>query len=448
MPPTATVLLDPREIAALRACVEAAEPAFIADLERLVNTDCGSYTRAGVGVIARWTAERLRALGGRVTSHSNDQDLGETVVAEFVGTDPNGPALLCIGHMDTVFDEGTVAERPFEIQAGIATGPGVTDMKSGLLAGLYAIGALRDGLGGLPLSRLVFVANPDEEIGSPVSTPHIRRLAAVVDACLVLECARANGDIVSSRKGTLDLTITVHGRASHAGVEPEKGRSAIVEAARIVTELHTLNGRWPGVTVNVGVIGGGTRPNVVAERCAMEVDVRAVTRDTLVEAEAAIRSIARPRTVRDVTVEIEEAARHWPMERLERSGRLVDHAVALAAELGFPLRDAVTGGASDANTTAGMGVPTVDGLGPIGGLDHSPGEYLEVASIVPRTVLLAGLIATIGRDPEVRAWRDLRVAASVAGSWASCGGCRARWRSGARCGTRSCGRNSGVGSGT
>ena len=126
-------------------------------------------------------------------------------------------------------------------------------MKGGLLAGLYAIAAIRDVLGGLPLARLVFVANPDEEIGSPASTPHIRRLAADVDACLVLECARANGDIVSSRKGNVGLEITVNGRAAHAGVEPEKGRSAILEAARIVTELHALNGRWPGVTVNVGV---------------------------------------------------------------------------------------------------------------------------------------------------------------------------------------------------
>ena len=415
MPPASAVLLTPREIAALRAAVEAAEPAFLADLARLVNTDCGSYTKAGVDVIGRWTADRLRALGGRVTRHRNDEGLGETVVAEIAGADPQGPVLLCIGHMDTVFDEGTAEERPFEIQAGIATGPGVTDMKSGLLAGLYAIGALRHVLGGLPLARLMFVANPDEEIGSPVSSPHIRRLATEADACLVLECARANGDIVSSRKGTLDLVITVHGRAAHAGVEPEKGRSAILEAARIVTELHALNGRWPDVTVNVGVIAGGTRPNVVAERCAMEVDVRAVTRNSLVEAESAIRAVTQRRAVPDVTIEIEETSRHWPMEKLERTGRLVGHAVALAADLGFELRDAATGGASDANTTAGMGVPTLDGLGPIGGLDHSPGEYLEVASIVPRTVLLAGLIASIGRDPEVRAWRARRVAAAVDG---------------------------------
>jgi glutamate carboxypeptidase len=403
-------LVMPEELAALRSSIEAAYPAYLDDLERLVNTDCGSYTKAGVDAVGRFTAERLRTLGFAVTSHANDEGLGETVIGELHGSDPAGPTLLCIGHMDTVFDPGSAEERPFAIQGGIATGPGVTDMKSGLLTGLYAIAALRGALHGVPMARLLFVANPDEEIGSPVSTPHIRRLAQEADACLVLECARANGDIVSSRKGSLDLVITVHGRASHAGIEPEKGRSAILEAARITTELHALNGRWPGVTVNVGVIEGGTRPNVVAERCSMEVDVRAVTADGLAEVEAAITEVLVPRAVPDVRVELVQSARHQPMEKLARSARLVDHTVALAGILGFELHDAATGGASDANTTAGMGLPTIDGLGPIGGLDHSPGEYLEVASIVPRTVLLAAIIAAIGRDPEIRGWRAERLA--------------------------------------
>jgi glutamate carboxypeptidase len=406
-----TDLVPGDALAAINASVERALPDFLADLESLVSIDCGSYTRAGVDEVGAWTADRLRALGAAITTHPNDQGLGDTVVAEIVGDDPAGPSLLLIGHMDTVFDPGTAAARPFAITDGIATGPGVTDMKSGLLAGLYAIAALRETVG-LPLARLVFVANPDEEIGSPVSTPHIRALAPGMDACLVLECARANGDIVSSRKGNLGLTISVTGRAAHAGVEPEKGRSAILEAARIVTELHALNGRWPGVTVNVGVINGGTRPNVVPERCALEVDCLAVTRDALMEAEAAIRAACEPRTVPGVTVDVREDGRHWPMEKLARSGRLVGHATGLAASMGFELRDAATGGASDANTTAGLGVPTLDGLGPVGGLDHSPGEYLEVDSIVPRTALLAALIAAIGRDPEVRAWRAERLARS------------------------------------
>ncbi len=405
MEPTVT----DHELAAVREVLERSYPDYLADLERLVNTDCGSYTKAGVDAVGRWAAERLRELGAHVTSHPNDLGLGSTVIGEFAGADPNGPTLLCIGHMDTVFDEGTAAERPFRIEGGIATGPGVTDMKSGFLTGLYAIGALREAVGGLPLARLVFLANPDEEIGSPASTPHVQQIAAESDACLVFECARANGDIVSSRKGTIDLVITAGGKASHAGVEPEKGRSAILEAARLITDLHALNGRWPGVTVNVGVVEGGTRPNVVAERCQLQVDVRSVTGHGLEAAEAAIAGLtATSRAVPDVTLTVEETSRHWPMEKLERSARLTDHAIAIAASLGIELRDAATGGASDANTTAGMGVPTIDGLGPIGGLDHSPGEYLELASIVPRTTLLAGLIAAIGRDPEVRAWAGER----------------------------------------
>ena len=147
-------------------------------------------------------------------------------------------------------------------------------MKGGLLAGLHAVAALC-ATGAEP--NLTFVANPDEEIGSPFSTPHIRALTASHDVALVLECARANGDIVSARKGIADYEITFTGRAAHAGVEPEKGRSAILEAARQVVALHRLNGRWPGVTLNAGVIEGGTRPNVVAESCRIELDLRAAS---------------------------------------------------------------------------------------------------------------------------------------------------------------------------
>ncbi|HEY8868704.1 MAG TPA: M20 family metallopeptidase [Candidatus Limnocylindrales bacterium] len=397
------------DLAALRASIETALPAYLADLERAVDIDCGSYTPAGVDRVGTWVAEFLERLGGRAERRPDPSGrLGSTVVATFDGRPGSGPRLVLIGHLDTVFDEGTAAARPFEIREdGRAYGPGVTDMKSGLVSGLYAIKALLAfGGAGLPFERLVFIANPDEEIGSPSSTPHIREVASESDACLVLESARANGDIVSSRKGIIDLRLVVHGRAAHAGVEPEKGRSAILEGARLVRELHELNGRWPGVTVNVGLIDGGTRPNVVAERCTLEVDVRAVARGPLEAVEAAIREIVAAPSVPDVTVEIEEMARWWPMEKLDRSRRLVDQALALAGRIGFPLADAATGGASDGNTTSGMGVATLDGLGPIGGGDHSPAEYLEVDSIVPRTTLLAALLLAIARDPVIADWRD------------------------------------------
>jgi glutamate carboxypeptidase len=393
------------ELEALRTAIAADLAAYLEDLERLVNIDCGSYTPEGVNEVGRWTGGFLAGLGGEIDVRPDPAGrFGDTVVATFHGA-AHGPRVLLIGHMDTVFDPGTVAERPFRMDDGVAYGPGVTDMKSGLLAGLYAIKAIVAEFDGLPFERLTFIANPDEEVGSPSSRPHIEAAAADVDACLVLECARANGDIVSARKGILDTRLTVHGRAAHAGVEPEKGRSAVLEAARIVRDLHALNGRWPGVTVNVGKIAGGTRPNVVAERCVLEVDVRSTTADGLQQAEAAVREVAAATEVPDTSVDVDIRVSWLPMEKLERSGRLVDHAVALADRLGFGLADTSTGGASDANTTSGMGVPTLDGLGPIGGNDHSPAEYLEVESIVPRTTLLAGLLLAIARDPDVLAWR-------------------------------------------
>jgi glutamate carboxypeptidase len=399
------------ELSAIEAAIRDEEPAYLADLEQLVNIDCGSYTPEGVDEVGRFVAGFLADLGADIEARPDPAgQLGATIVGTLTG--PKGarePRALLIGHMDTVFDPGTVAERAFRVaeDGKTATGPGVTDMKSGLLAGLYALRTLVR-LGLLPFERLTFVANPDEEIGSPTSTPHIGAFAAESDVCFVLECARANGDIVSSRKGILDARITVHGRAAHAGVEPEKGRSAILAAADLVARLHALNGRWPGVTVNVGVIGGGTRPNVVAEQCRLEVDVRAVRREDLEAAEATIVELLGDLAVPDTTAELEPMARWWPMEKLERSGRLVDHAVALAGRLGFDLKDTSTGGASDANSTAGLGVPSLDGLGPIGGNDHSPSEYLDLTSVVPRTALFAALLLAVGRDPVVGEWRAER----------------------------------------
>lgn len=404
MPTELAALLPDRDLAALRARIAASQPNLLADLERVVNLDSGSYTRDGVNEVAGWAADRLARLGGRVTRHADPAGrLGDTVMAVFVG-ERGGPRALLIGHTDTVFPVGTAAERPFRLAGGVATGPGVTDMKAGLVALVYGL-ELVLAAGGLPFERLTVIANPDEEIGSPVSTVHVRRVAADCDVAFVLECARANGDIVSARKGTVDYQVTITGRASHAGVEPEKGRSAILEAAHQVVGLHGLTGRWPGVTCNVGVISGGTRPNVVADQAILEVDLRAEDGEAMEAATAAVRELAATPTVPGVVVSAVERHRHPPMEKLARSARLVDHVQEIADRLGFVVHDAMTGGASDANTTAAMGVPTLDGLGPIGGLDHSPDEWLDVTSIVPRTTLFAALLLAVGRDPQIAGWR-------------------------------------------
>jgi glutamate carboxypeptidase len=403
-------LVADTELDALRGIAEAALPVFLADLERLVNIDCGSYTPGGVNEVASWVAAEMAANGATVERLPDPRGrYGDTVVGTFEGRPGAGPRVLLIGHMDTVFPDGTVAERPFRIEDGNALGPGVSDMKGGLLLGLRAVKALQSLAGGalevLPFESITFVANPDEEIGSPSSTPHIRRLAETADACFVLEGARASGDFVSARKGIADLRLTVHGRAAHAGVEPEKGRNAILAGAELTRAIHALNGRWPDVTANVGVFNAGTRPNVVPDRAELQVDIRAMTAASLKAALAAIRDLAAAPAVPDVSVEIETMHQWAPMEKLEHSGRLADHVITLARRLGFETKDVPTGGASDANTTSGMGVPSIDGLGPIGGLDHSPAEYLEVDSIVPRLALFAALLLEVGRDPVVAGWR-------------------------------------------
>ncbi len=363
----------------------------------MVDVDCGSFTPEGVNVIADLCQRRFETGGWKVERLQHEpaeggERLGDLVIGRLSGSGTT--RVLMVGHTDTVFDPGTVAERPFRIEGDRAFGPGVSDMKGGLLTGFFAVEVLQaagfDGFG-----QVTYICNPDEEIGSPWSHDVIEAEAANADVAFVLEGARENGDIVSSRKGVSDFRIEIEGRAAHAGVEPERGRSAILEAAYKTVALQALNGLWPGVTVNVGVIEGGTRPNVVAERCVLEVDVRSPEEATFKEAEEAVRTIANEHTVPDVSVTTIGSGWHRPMEKGEGGARLAELAISVAAELGFELKDAATGGASDANTTSAAGVPTLDGLGPIGGDDHGPKEWLELTSVVPRICLLAGLVSRL-----------------------------------------------------
>jgi glutamate carboxypeptidase len=371
---------------------------FVEALEEMVDIDSGSYTPEGVNRVADLCEARFRSHGWSVERIAHrpaegEPQLGDLLVGRLAGS--GGPRVLMIGHTDTVFDPGTAAERPFRVEGGRALGPGVSDMKGGLLMGFVAVEVLQEaGFDGF--ASITYVNNPDEEIGSPFSHAHIAELAKDADVALVLEGARENGDIVSARKGVSDYVIQITGRAAHAGVEPERGRSAVLEAAHKTVALQALNGRWPGVTVNVGVVRGGTRTNVVPERCTIEVDVRSPAEDTLREAEAEVERIAREHTVPDVSAEVRVGPGHRPMEKKEGGARLAALAIATAADLGFELRDAATGGASDANTTSAAGVPTLDGLGPVGGDDHGPKEWLDLTSVVPRISLLAGLVSRLG----------------------------------------------------
>jgi glutamate carboxypeptidase len=385
----------------LLARAEARYGDFVDVLRAMVNVDCGSYTPEGVNAVAdmcrqkfeagRWKVERIPHV-----PVEGEPQLGDLVIGRLDGS--GGPRVLMVGHMDTVFDPGTAAERPFRIEGDRAFGPGVSDMKGGLLTGFFAVDVLQaagfDGFG-----SITYICNPDEEIGSPFSRAFIRDAAKEADAALVLEGARENGDVVSARKGVSDYRIEITGRSAHAGVEPERGRSAILEAAHKVMALHELNGRWPGVTVNVGVISGGTRPNVVAERCSIHVDVRSPKEETLTQAEAEVERIAGTHTVPDVQAVATGGKWHRPMEKKEGGARLAALALDVARELGFELHDTATGGASDANTTSAAGAPTLDGMGPVGGDDHSSREWIDLTSVVPRISLLAGILSRLGAKP-------------------------------------------------
>lgn len=376
----------------LTALISSMLPDYLRDLETLVNTDCGTHNKAGVDAVARVVRERMRAFGAQVVDFPQTQ-YGDMVYARWRG---RGTArVIMIGHLDTVYSDGTAAQLPFHKLGSRLKGPGGNDMKSGVLSGLYAARALVQS-GFDNFAEIGLFCNSEEEIGSPVSRGLYPDFVRGADATLVLEAARENGAIVSARKGVGHYTITVRGKAAHAGVEPEKGANANLALAQHVIAFQALNGFRPGLTVNVGVIRGGTKPNVVAETAAAEVDVRIVRASDAAPLEQAMREILARAIIPGVTAELGGTIGNPPMEKTEATMRLVELAKRAARELGFEIEDVATGGASDGNYIAALGVPTLDGLGPVGGRGHNAvEEFVDANSIVPRTVLLAKLIVAI-----------------------------------------------------
>jgi len=367
------------------------QQALLSDLETIVNMDSGTYHKAGVDQVAQYMKGRLEASEFAVTVQPQ-QEYGANLVATRRGQ--GNARILLIGHMDTVFPEGEPQRRPFTIKDGHALGPGVLDMKSGLLLGIYALDLLR-AVGEENYATITFLCNSDEEIGSPGSRPLVRELASQADVALVLEPGRELNEVVTARKGVGNYRLDVRGVSAHAGVEPQKGRSAILELAHQIIALQALNGTIPGVTVNVGVVGGGERPNVVPDHAHALIDIRAADRPGIAAVEEAFQRIARQVTVPDTESTITGQLAHLPFEATPGNMALFNLAKEEAARQNISLRGISTGGGSDGNTTATM-IPTLDALGVSGGLAHNPGEFIIVDSIPPRMALLAGLIERIG----------------------------------------------------
>lgn len=367
-------------------------PTYLEELRQLCAIECPSSYKPGVDQAGAWVRGWATARGWEITDYP-DELTGDGIVVTLRGS--GRLRVMLVAHLDTVYPVGVAAERPLRQESRFLLGPGSADNKSGLLSGLYAAAALGE-LAPQSFAALSVVCGGDEETDARASGAMLRALAPDYDIALVLEAARENGDIVSARKGNGLFRFEVAGRAAHAGVEPEKGASAILALARQIIDLQALNGSRPGLTVNVGVISGGTVPNALPDRAEALVDVRIGRPEDMAPVEAAIRSIAATEYVPGTRTSVSDGWGFPPMDRTPAIERLVAITKSCATELGFRVNDAATGGVSYANLLAGAGLPVLDGLGPVGGLDHSPGEYIDLESIVPRTALLALLILRAG----------------------------------------------------
>ncbi len=385
------------------AFLESSRSDLLADLSALVNVDCGTHNKAGVDRVGQWIGARCAVWDWEVERLALTEH-GDCWLARLHG---NGAGrILLMGHLDTVYPDGTAAARPMRFEEAKIIGPGVCDMKGGLLVGMYALRALqianfRD------FAEIAFFFNSDEEIGSPGSRPIYAPIARRMDAALVLESARANGDIVSARKGSGEFTLRVTGKAAHAGVEPEKGANAVVELAHQILALQELNGLAAGVTVNPDVIGGGTKSNVIPEEAWVIVDVRAIDPAGAEAITSALTSLPTRTILPGTRAQVSGHFSYPPMARTPAVRFLAELARDSARELGFEINDVATGGASDANVLASLGVPVLDGLGPIGGLDHSSDEYIEIDSLAPRAAMMAGLIQRILSEKALKELRKL-----------------------------------------
>ena len=358
-----------------------------ADLRRLVELESPSDDPTALANCARFIAARARELI-RGDVRVLDEAEGPHVEVR-VGHQEHG-AVLLLGHFDTVWPCGTLGERPYQERDGIATGPGVFDMKAGIVQCLWALSALQQLDKPAPPLRLFL--NSDEELQSRRSRAHIVEAAQSARAVLVVEPSE-NGALKISRKGSGRFEIIVHGRAAHAGVDPAAGRSAISELARIIRELDAMTDLASGISVNVGVVEGGTRANVVAERARAIVDVRAVRQLDAKVIAARIGSIQPSRD--GISVEVRGGFGRPPMERTPQTEALFRIAEEVGSKIGLDVRAVASGGASDANLCAGLGAPILDGLGAVGGGAHAVDEHVLIEEMPVRAALLAGVISAL-----------------------------------------------------
>ena len=364
---------------------------MVATIRELVEIESPSDNKPCVDRLCEFAAQKFAALGGMVTVHPA-ADFGNHLQVDFGGRNSGKPVLL-LGHYDTVYPAGTLATMPCRIVDGNLAGPGVLDMKSGIALMLFAIAGLQTWHNGLQRPVTVLLVS-DEEVGSDSSRAITESLAKQAAATLVLEPSYgAAGAVKTARKGVGDFQIRVTGKAAHSGLDFKKGVNAIVELARQIEKVSGFSDLASGLTVNVGIVSGGTRVNVVPAEAIAQVDARIARMKDAAKIEKKMRSL-RPFN-RKCKLEVSGGINRPPMERTAGVATLYERAVVIARDLGWKLGEAAVGGGSDGNITAGLGIPTLDGLGGVGDGAHAAHEHIVISELPRRAALVAGLIETV-----------------------------------------------------
>ncbi|PSW27565.1 peptidase M20 [Photobacterium phosphoreum] len=367
---------------------------YLEELRPLINIDCGTLTVDGIDVVATLMAQKYLDLGWNVKRI----DCGIAGTGLEVRNKPQTDHIdvMLIGHMDTVFPVGTAAARPMTHDDERAYGPGVSDMKSGLLSVVYALRDLDPTA--LDALSICVCMNPDEEIGSLHSETWLKSVAINAKHVLVAEAARADGSLVKARKGMARYRLSFHGKAAHAGNEPQNGRSAITEMAHWILAINAMTDFESGTTLNAGVVSGGAGANIVPDFAEVVVDVRFWDNDEYAAVDAQIRALTETPFIDGVTITVEREAHKPSMVPSPQTEVLMAQVEAVGKELGIDITWQAVGGGSDANLTAVLGIPTLDGLGPIGAGFHSEDEWLDLASIEPRIRLLQQVLVKIAQQ--------------------------------------------------
>ena len=361
-------------------------PEAIAFLEKMVSLESPSFDKPLVDDFVRIVGARFAGMGAEVEFVSAEK-FGDNLIARFPGR--SSERVLLLGHTDTVWPAGEIARRPFKIAGGRAFGPGVFDMKAGILLISMAIAALQKANGGLPKTVTVLLVS-DEEVGSTSSRAVTESEASSCRAVFVLEPSLPGGALKTARKGIGRFTLKAIGRAAHAGIDPENGINAIEEISHHILQLQKMTDAARGTIVTVGVVQGGIRSNVVPAEAAAEIDIRI---SSMEEAERMTKTIkALSAELSGARLEVRGSITRPPMERTAETERLFRVAQKVASSLGIALTEGSTGGASDGNFTSALGIPTLDGLGAIGGGAHAIDEWVDIQSLPQRAALLAGLI--------------------------------------------------------